>query len=337
MAERELARLIAEIEQGNVDLERATVGMLLDRWLAHRESLGRSPTTMREYHRLAEKVVRPELGHVRLSKLTARHLDQLYTKLSGRGLKPGSVRRVHALLHSALHQARKWKMVSSNVAEDATPPPLHHREVKAPDPAEVRAIILEAEKAEPAVAAVLLLAALTGARRGELCSLRWLDVDWEAGLLTVARSVYETKGGGWAEKPTKTHQVRRVALDELGTVILSRHRAKVEELANQLGLELPPDGYIFSRSPVGLEPIRPDLLTRVTIRAARAAGVDTHLHALRHFSATQLIASGHDVRTVAGRLGHADPSMTLRVYSHALPERDREAAATLGRALGLPS
>ncbi|MGH9919557.1 MAG: tyrosine-type recombinase/integrase [Nitrososphaerales archaeon] len=64
-------------------------------------------------------------------------------------------------------------------------------------------------------------------------------------------------------------------------------------------------------------------------------GLKTHLHALRlrHFSAPELIAGGHDVRTVAGRLGHADASITLRVYSHVLPERDRQAAAALGRAL----
>jgi integrase len=61
--------------------------------------------------------------------------------------------------------------------------------------------------------------------------------------------------------------------------------------------------------------------------------VDTHLHALRHFAATELIGAGHDVRTVAGRLGHRDASVTLKVYSHALPERDRDAATTLGKAL----
>ena len=333
MADRELARLIAQVQQGNVDLEAATLGTLLDRWLEHRESLGRSPTTMREYHRLAEKVVRPELGHIRLSKLTVRHLDQLYTKLSGRGLKPASVRRVHALLHAALHQGRKWKMVLANVAEDATPPPLHHREVQAPDPAEVRAIVVEAEKAEPAVACLLLLAALSGARRGELCALRWSDLEESTGVIRIARSVYETMGGGWGEKPTKTHQQRSVSLDAFGLEVLRRHRAAADSLADQLGLEIPADAFMFSRSPVGSEPLRPDFVTRAMIRAAKAAGVSTHLHALRHFSATQLIAGGQDVRTVAGRLGHADPSMTLRVYSHALPERDREAAALLGRSL----
>jgi integrase len=141
---------------------------------------------------------------------------------------------------------------------------------------------------------------------------------------------------GWGEKPTKTHAARRVALDELGLEVLRRHRAAVDALAADLELEVGPEAYRFSRSPVGLEPIRPDVVSKVTARVAKGASVKTHLHALRHFSATQLIAGGHDVRTVAGRLGHADVSVALRVYSHMLPERDREAAAALGRTLALP-
>ena len=86
----------------------------------------------------------------------------------------------------------------------------------------------------------------------------------------------------------------------------------------------------------GLEPIRPDVLTKFTLRVAAKAGVDTHLHALRHFSATQMIAGGDDVRTVARRLGHGDASVTLRTYSHVLEQQDRAAAASVGRALGLP-
>jgi integrase len=94
---------------------------------------------------------------------------------------------------------------------------------------------------------------------------------------------------------------------------------------------------VFSRSPAGLEPIRPDVLTKFTKRVADKAGVDTHLHALRHFSATQGIAAGVDPVTVGARLGHADPSVTLRVYSHAVQQRDRELAVILGRTLALPS
>jgi len=336
LADRELAKLVAQASAGRPRPGKQTMGDLLDMWLEHCESVGRSPTTLRKYRQMAEAVVRPELGHLRLSKLTARQLDVLYAKLTAKGNKPATVRRFHALIGAALAQAERWDLVEQNVARRARPPEVHSTQVSAPDVEQVRAIITEAEKVEPTFAALLFIGALTGARRGELCALRWSDLDPDTGTLTFARSVYETDGGGWGEKQTKTHAERRVALDELGLEVLRRHRETVEGLAADLGLELGPDGYMFSRSPVGAEPIRPDVVSKFTARVAKAAGVKTHLHALRHFSATQLIAAGHDVRTVAGRLGHADASVTLRVYSHVLPERDREAAAALGRTLALP-
>jgi site-specific recombinase XerD len=70
-------------------------------------------------------------------------------------------------------------------------------------------------------------------------------------------------------------------------------------------------------------PISPDTVSHYVRKIATKAGVDTHLHGLRHFAATQMIGAGHDVRAVAGRLGHRDASTTLKVYSHFLPERDR--------------
>jgi len=117
---------------------------------------------------------------------------------------------------------------------------------------------------------------------------------------------------------------------------LRRHRDQVAALALELGVTVADDAFIFSRSPAGAEPIRPDVVTGFTRRVAKAAGVDTHLHALRHFSATQAIAAGFDAVTVGARLGHADPAITLRVYSHALEQRDRDVAASLGRTLALP-
>lgn len=305
-------------------------------FLEHAESQGRSPTTLREYRRLAERVVVPELGKVKLAKLTARDLDNLYAKLTKRGLKPTSVRRVHALIGAALHQAEKWDLVDRNVARKASPPAVHAPEVTAPDPAEVQRIVNAAEEIEPALASLLVLAALTGARRGELCALRWSDVDWTTSTLRIARSIYDTPGRGWGEKPTKTHQGRRIGLDDLSLAILHRHRGQVDALGAELGETVPEDAFIFSRSPVGSEPFRPMIVTQFTRRVAIKAGVDTHLHALRHFSATQGIAAGYDAVTVGARLGHADPSITLDVYSHAIEQRDRELAATLGSTLALP-
>jgi integrase len=336
LADRELAKMIAAVDSGKVGGSE-TVDALLDLWLDHCTSVGRSPTTVREYRRIATKVVRPELGKIKLKALTSRQLDALYAKLTAKGNKATTVRRVHALIGAALHQAEKWDMIDRNVAHRASPPEVHAAQIEAPSPEQVQAILVAAEKIEPALAGLLLLAALTGARRGELCALRWTDLDIAAGTLTIARSVYETAGGGWAEKGTKSHQARTIGLDDLGLEALRRHRASVDGLAERLGLDMLPDAFMFSRSPTGTEPIRPDVLTKFVVRVAKTAGVDTHLHALRHFSASQAIAAGFDPVTVGGRLGHADPSITLRVYSHVLEQRDRDLAASLGRTLALPA
>jgi len=337
LADRELAKLIAKVDRGAVGSGSKTVGGLVDEWLRHCESLGRSPTTLKKYRQITEAVVRPELGNVRLSVLSARHLDRLYAKLTKRGNAATTVRRVHALIGAALAQAERWGYVERNVARRASPPPVHAAQVTAPSPEEVQAMLKVAEDIEPMLAVLLLVAALTGARRGELCALRWNDLDTKAGALTIARSVYEVDGETCAEKPTKTHQARTIGLDALGLEALRRHRAAVAQLADDLALDVPDDAFMFSRSPVGAEPIRPDVVTKFTLRVAKTAGVATHLHAFRHFSATQSIAAGFDPVTVGFRLGHSDPSITLRVYSHALEQRDRELAESLGRTLALPS
>jgi integrase len=340
LADSELAKMVAEANRGSTATGKETVGDLLDEFIEFAEgrveSGDRSPTTLRKYRSIIETVLRPELGRLKLAKLTARDLDRLYTKLSVKGNKATTVRRVHALIAAALAQGVKWERVEQNVALKASPPAVHAVEVVAPSPDEVQRILEAAEAIEPTLADLLLLAALTGARRGELCALRWTDVDWQARTLSISKSVYETAGGGWAEKGTKTHQARKIGLDELGLEILRRHRASVDQLAGELGVTAAPDAFIFSRSPAGLEPIRPDVLSKFTKRVADKAGVSTHLHALRHFSATQAIAAGFDAVTVGARLGHADPSITLRVYSHAVEQRDRELAASLGRTLSLP-
>jgi integrase len=336
LADRELAKMVAEASAGRLTSGTTTVKQLLDRWLAHLAATGRSPTTIREYEAGARRTVIPAIGSIRLDKLRASDLDKLYASLTAEGKSPATVRRIHALIGSALRQAERWDLVERNVARRASPPPLRQVQIETPSPDEVLAIIQVAERINPDLARMLLIAAMTGCRRGELCALRWTDLDWDTHTLTVARSIYEQAGGGWAEKPTKTHQTRRIGLDDLAVETFQAQRDSVDGLAQQLRLKPRPGGFIFSPSPVGAEPTRPDVLTRFFTRASKQAGVKTHLHALRHFSATQGIASGADVVTVAGRLGHRDPSVTLRVYSHVLEQRDRDVAAAIGASLRRP-
>jgi integrase len=133
-------------------------------------------------------------------------------------------------------------------------------------------------------------------------------------------------GRGLLIHPTKNRTRRRVALDPHTLVLLRAHRARVEQAAARARVPLDPDGYLVAASPDGAKLLRPDDCTTQFRRLRSRAQLTCRLHDLRYFMATQLLANGVDLRTVAGRAGHADPSTTLKVYAHFVPAADRHAA-----------
>ena len=310
-----------------------TVGQLFDKWLEECERLDLSPTTLRTYRAQLERNVVPHLGKLALSRLTAKHLDNLYGVMKTNGLSSKTIRNHHAIISSALHQAVRWGWMRQNVAELAKPPKVSQQRVESPSVEVVRTIVEAAEKRDPRLAPLLMLAALTGMRRGELCALRWSDIDLDLGQIEVSRSLVVIPGG-LAEKSTKTDRSRKVSLDPVGVAVLARHRENTTGWAMEAGVVVPIDAFVFSPFVESTTPFRPDNVTNFFIRVRDAVGAPgVRLHDLRHFTATQLIGAGVDIRTVAGRLGHSDPSVTLRVYSHFIEERDVAAAAIMGQVL----
>ncbi len=294
---------------GAVDLAgpAESFGAFLDRWLPKATILKElPPTTVREHKRTVEKIIKPALGEVELRRLDAGMLNDLYVSLRirDRPLSASSVRRVHAVISAALTQAVKEDKLANNPADRATPPSVRQAPKVAPSPEDVQAMIATADQdGHPDMATFIALAAVTGARRGELCGLRWGDVDFDRATLTIERSVAVVSGRR-VTKGTKTHAGRVLALDPFGEEVLRRQRARHEDRATDLGVELTDDTPVLTYN---LErPISPDTVTHYVRKIATKAGVDTHLHGLRHFAAAQMIGGGHDVRTVAGRLGHRD-------------------------------
>ncbi len=179
------------------------------------------------------------------------------------------------------------------------------------------------------------LCALTGARRGEVVALRWSDYDQEARKLTIARSLGYTAESGIYEKATKTHGIRKMGVDEvIEGVIASQIEALQKNV--ELGFDLVQDPFLFYGLPDGSKPLHPDTPSKYFRKICQQLGLPFHLHQLRHFTATELIAAGLDIRTVSGRLGHADASVTLRVYSHVLEAQDRAASEYLGGRVQVP-
>ncbi|HEX8933098.1 MAG TPA: tyrosine-type recombinase/integrase [Pseudonocardiaceae bacterium] len=157
----------------------------------------------------------------------------------------------------------------------------------------------------------------------------WRHVDLDVGVLTVERSIGQ-RSGRTCEKDTKTHQHRRIALDPKTVSLLGDHRARCDERAVALGLALNDDAFVFSLALDGSAHLRPDSVSQRYARLVRRLGISTTIHKLRHYSATELISAGVDVRTVAGRLGHGSGgTTTLKVYAAWVSESDQRAATSL--------
>jgi integrase len=329
-AERALNQLVTDVSSGRATASTATVADLLDRWL---DNVGStlSPRTLQGYRRVVAQRLIPALGATKLTKLSAAHLDRLYRSLSAEGLAPASVRAVHAVISSALNQAVRWGWIGENVADRATPPPTRRPRLAPPDPATVIQLIEVAKQSRsPELGLFFHVAAVTGARRGELIALRWSSIDTRNLQVLIERAVVQV-GQQVIEKDTKTHQARRLAIDAGTAALLQEHRIEAERRAGLARVELEERSFVFSDDPDGLRPWKPDRVTTAFGRFCQQEGVTgVRFHDLRHFAATRLLSSGVDVRTVSGRLGHATASTTLGVYAHFLQSADQAAADVLG-------
>ena len=315
---------------------RTTLGELLDRWLAQ-IAADRKPKTISEYRHKIERHIRPLLGSVPLDKLDPETLDRAYAEWLTEGLSETTVHHLHAIISAACKRAVKWGWISVAPTVNASPPPLRLKEIKVPEASTVDQFYRIALASQDSMlATAIALAALTGARRGELCALRWSDIELEGRALTISRSLSPVEGQ-LIEGDTKTHASRRVAIDDYLVQRLQERLAHQREAAQVRGIELGKDPYVLAHDDVhdGSRPTNPDVVSHRFRRLARKLGTPCRLHDLRHFSVTTLIAAGIDVRTVAERVGHAKATMTLDRYAHALPERDREAAALIGNAVAL--
>lgn len=188
-----------------------------------------------------------------------------------------------------------------------------------------------AVRTNPTMATLLRVAAVTGARRGELCGLQWGDLDGRR--LTVRRAVVKPTGGAVEVKDTKSHQVRRVTLDAETVAVLEDHRATCERRARACGVRLGP--WMFSTDAACRVPMTPGTVSQWWTRLVRRCGhPELRLHGLRHLSASFLLAQGVPVAVVSDRLGHSVTSTTFNSYAHVLAGQDEAAAEVAGSLFG---
>lgn len=218
----------------------------------------------------------------------------------------------------------RWEWIAANPARVAQRPRLKTPEPDPPSAADAARLLDSAFEMDDDLGTLVWLVMTTGIRRGEVCALRWRHVDLDGETIEIRRAYTLHKGVG-VEKDTKTHQMRRIALDSETVALLREYRAAFR-LDSRISAARPrSDVRVHERE--GPRAQQTVLAARVSSRykyMAERLGFDTHLHALRHYSATELLSAGVDLRTVAGRLGHGGRgATTLRVYAAWVAASDR--------------
>ena len=261
-AEKVRTRLLSEVDEQRSARTNATVSQLLDRYL---EVLKIEDTTRAGYERLIRLHIRPVLGTLSSAGSTARPSTRSTPSCGAaaptaaaappsstaprrarvrRALRAApvpaarraSLRQIHNILNGAFTRAVKWRWVGINPVKQAQPPTPPTPDPQPPTPAQAARIAAEAWR-DPDWGMFVWLAMTTGARRGELCALRWNRIDFAAGVLAIRASIAQIGGRTW-EKDTKTHQRRRIVLDAQTLALLRAYLQHCAERAAALGVEL---------------------------------------------------------------------------------------------------
>lgn len=291
-------------------------------------------TSRYDYRSIWNKHLKKAIGDIPARKLRARDLNAVYGAMRDAGSAPNTVRKVHVVASAmCTYGARnEWfDTAEANPARKATPPPAAKTQVRATPVADITAVIKALDGS--LFGLYVLTSAALGTRRGETLGLRWSDIDFDLGQVTIERRVTIVPGGAQVEEFTKNASARTLAVDA-GTI--ERLRSRLVEAQATAALadgHLEPTAYIFTDELDGHRPWHPSSASHRMAKVRKRLGLsDAHLHGLRHHVATSLLAAGVDVRTVAERLGNS-PEVVLRVYAHFVPAKDQAAADLLGAAL----
>lgn len=339
--EKELNRVAVEYEArvtGGDSTEMSTmkVADFCDRYLEMVETT-LSPNTFVFYKSVIETLIKPSLGHLKLNAVKPIHAQQFIQMLQGDGIRndgrgerlsASTVKRYFTVLKSIFAKAYKLDLIDRNPTDTAK---LDLPEVDEPEieifTAEEAQYMLSCLETEETMFQVLIhLAIVTGMRRGELCALKWSNIDLKQGLVIVKQSNYKLTGEEIKTKKPKNKKSREIVIPEYLKELLRKHQLEQMQNSLRLGDRWHGDGWLFTQW--NGEPMNPQTPTKQFAKfLARHNIPHRKFHSLRHTSATLLLSSGTNIKNVASRLGHSQLSTTNR-YVHALRDADERAAST---------
>jgi len=313
-----------------------TLGEWAQQWLDTYALDRCQPKTLERYRQLAAYVLTAvdgspaPLAQISLPDLTHQPLEAaLFALLMAQGkrrkhISARTVRHVAGFLNVALNKAFRLELIHVNPMLRVELPRVEKADARSLTPDEIRKL-RDACRGDWTFALVEMALA-TAARRGELLALQWADLDWKSGVLTISKSLEQTRAGLRVKRP-KNGKTRPCQLPQSALVALRFHKEQQQEHRRLYAADYKELDLIFCE-PNG-DHHQPDLISQVIVRRMRKAGIeDASMHSLRHTHASHLISNGVPLTAVSARLGHADANVTARIYSHALPADDQRAADT---------
>ena len=309
---------------------RMTLGEWLDKWLDEYMIFTIRESTLDSYRAMVKNQVKPFIGSKQISSLTTADMQKFYNKIKkegrvrehpihGKTLADSMVRGVHMMLHEALDTAVKERLIAKNPTNGTTVPKCNYPEKQILGDSQLDTF-LEAIKGEEYWDAFFYVEVMTGLRRGEICGLKWQDINFEENKLQVKRSVSVKKGGGVSIGETKTETgVRSILMPpSVADVLQNRKQTAITE-------------WVFPNFMHPEQPISPATAYRKLKLILKHAGLPLiRFHDLRHTFATHATHGGVDPKTLAGILGHTNASFTLDTYTHVTSDMQKAASNIVG-------
>ena len=340
-------RRLAQIDEGSLPAGRRAskvkVREVAAEWMA-RKATTCEPKTILQYDWCLKHILNESygLGNQQLSVINDEAVQDFIDRLVARGLGPKSVKGITSCASQIFKLARKKNLIRFNPAESVELPHQASKPVTPPAPSAVLDVINAAlARGEPDRAALIRLKAATGARRGEICGLRWsdVDIDSDSPQVTIQRAIPDLRGRRNGQPPPREPKtpktetgIRTIGIDAETTRILREHRERSTEWAREFGFDaMPAEAYVFWPIREGpLVPYAPQSITKMFRTLAGDGGLRPHQ--LRHFSVTQLLAAGVPEVEVMGRHGHASAS-SMKPYRHYIRARDQMSTQAIGDVL----
>jgi integrase len=320
-----MAQALVGLETGyaEADIQKLTVEQYLNDWLPIAAQTLR-PASYGRYEEIVRLHIVPALGKALLAKLSPLQVTKFYGECLAGGKSKTTVNNIHNMLHKALDEAVRLGLLLRNVTDLIDAPGRSRPEYITWTGEQVRAF-LEVSDVDD-FGALWRLAIYTGMRRGEMLGLKWEDVDMERAVLSVRRTYSRGEHGRYVLGAPKTASGRRqITLPSSVVTSLRQHRVRQVEQRLHIGEAYKDQGFVFAN--ISGEPTHPNTLTLHFHKLIRLASLPRiRIHDLRHGHATLMMENGEHPKVVSERLGHANISITMDLYSHVTPTMQRQAS-----------